>query len=224
MRFSVFENPYLSLILILLLPWIAAWITLYLLSNMWLSFGVYHFLILVPVALKWKSLWIEDLKVLSFKTFLSIVLFSSISVGFAILIFDSIGSLFLDFQIVRATLMNFEFKTEFLGLLSIYFITVNPVLEELFWRGTIQNRLKKIELPARLCVAIASICFGAWHYMVLRLLLKSGYSELVTLAIIACGFGFGYLYERTRSLTVPIVVHSLVCDLPIIVVLWKLFA
>lgn len=61
--------------------------------------------------------------------------------------------------------------------LGLYFITVNPAFEELYWRGSVQNLMIKVlkDRPG-IAILITALAFGAWHYLVLRLLLNPGYA------------------------------------------------
>lgn len=107
--------------------------------------------------------------------------------------------------------------------LGLYFITVNPAFEELYWRGSVQNLMIKVlkDRPGT-AILITALAFGAWHYLVLRLLLNPGYAEFACAVIVLAGYLLGLLYQRTGSLTLSLLIHSLVLDLPLIVVLFLL--
>lgn len=81
-----------------------------------------------------------------------------------------------------------------------------PVGEELMFRGVLQTGLKKV-MPCRpgwlihrwLAILVTAALFGAMH---------SGTPQYVP-ALIALGLILGFLYERTGSLLVPILLHML---------------
>ena len=85
-------------------------------------------------------------------------------------------------------------------------LVLAPVGEELFFRGIIQTCIHKA-VPARfgslrhrwVAIAATALLFGAMHY---------GTPQHIP-ALTCFGVVVGYLYERTGSLTLPILVHML---------------
>lgn len=88
----------------------------------------------------------------------------------------------------------------------------NGFFEEFLFRGALQTRLRRFLAPSTALVAQALI-FGAWH-------LGLGYSNtggtgllpalastLVSQAVL--GLAFGMIFERTRNLVAPSIVHVL---------------
>jgi membrane protease YdiL (CAAX protease family) len=90
-----------------------------------------------------------------------------------------------------------------LALLSV--ILVAPI-EELLFRGAIQGRLRRTFGPTGAIVG-ASALFGAIH--VFNFTGTVGGGVAFAAAIGAVSLLWGYLYERTGNLLVPIVVHGL---------------
>lgn len=72
-------------------------------------------------------------------------------------------------------------------------VIIGPILEELFFRGILLNRLKRFSVNKRLI--ISSIIFGMVHL-----------EWALVIAII--GYFLGYVYLKTRSLVTPIILHS----------------
>lgn len=89
-----------------------------------------------------------------------------------------------------------------LAILSI--IVVAPAEEYLF-RGVIQGRLRQT-FSAPSAIIIASLLFGSLHFgnYVGSLSTVLGWSFLIA----GVGVVFGVLYERTNTLTVPIIAHA----------------
>lgn len=92
----------------------------------------------------------------------------------------------------------------------------NGFFEEFLFRGALQTRLRRIVGPAWALV-LQALLFGVWH-------LGLGYSNTghtgLLLAVAStvvyqavAGLAFGVLFERTRNLLVPSVVHILVNSL-----------
>lgn len=74
--------------------------------------------------------------------------------------------------------------------------TVAPMLEEILFRGFLYQRLRSV--AGRACSAvISSLCFAVGHPSVLQILYA-----------LFMGILFVYLYEREKTLLLPIVMHS----------------
>jgi membrane protease YdiL (CAAX protease family) len=81
-----------------------------------------------------------------------------------------------------------------------------PVGEEIFFRGIIQTGLHRLWLPRWgsmrhrwIAIVLTALLFGLMHFSV--------YHHIP--ALIALGIILGYVYERTGSLLVPIMLHML---------------
>ena len=92
----------------------------------------------------------------------------------------------------------------------------NGFSEEFLFRGALQTRLRRLWGPAW-AVVVQALVFGAWH---LGLgfdntghagLLPALASTIVNQAVI--GLAFGVIFERTRNLVAPTIVHILVDSL-----------
>jgi membrane protease YdiL (CAAX protease family) len=101
----------------------------------------------------------------------------------------------------------------------VYFVPVNAVLEELFWRGVVLNELRGLDEQDYVAGSVwTAFTFAVWHYLVLRLLLRHGWAEATVLGILAAGMFFSWLYRRTGSIVIPILWHGLVFDLGILLI------
>ena len=89
-----------------------------------------------------------------------------------------------------------------LAILSV--IVVAPAEEYLF-RGIIQGRLRET-FSAPSAIIIASLLFGSLHFGNY----VGSLSTVIGWALLIAGVGvvFGVLYERTNTLTVPIIAHA----------------
>jgi len=105
----------------------------------------------------------------------------------------------------------------------LYFVCLNPIVEELFWRGTLQASLFG-RYPVWLAIGITSVLFGGWHSVLIAHFAKPGWILPLTLVITVGGMIFGWLYYRTGSLLTAILVHGLGADLPIaLIIFWLAF-
>ena len=130
-----------------------------------------------------------------------------------------IGADVLNAHALLSVVTRRGFAARELWPLAFYFVPVNAVLEELFWRGVVLNELRGLdEAASTFGVAWTAFTFAAWHWLVLRLLLRPGWAELAVLGILAAGVFFSWLYRRTGSIVVPILWHGLVFDLALILI------
>ena len=218
-------NKWFILFAFAIAPWILVGAGLNLNRSIWLSFLFYHFLFLLPASLFYRKLWIDHLKLPSGNLVLVVVAGGLIASLLAALLYKISGIYIVDSDNAFETLVSLQFSKDLLVPLSLYFVFVNASFEELFWRGTMQNLIEE-KWPERehLSVSLTAAAFGTWHYLPLRLLLNPGIAELVCLIIVVTGFGLGKIYQKTESLVIPMLIHALVLDLPIIIVLWLLCA
>ncbi|WP_248897873.1 CPBP family intramembrane glutamic endopeptidase [Haloplanus halobius] len=94
----------------------------------------------------------------------------------------------------------------FLYMIPVTILLVGP-FEELVFRGGVQGILRRTWGPS-VAIVVASVLFGFVHWVALT---GSSSGAKVTYVAIAAilGLVLGYLYERSRNLVVPAVVHGL---------------
>ncbi len=76
-----------------------------------------------------------------------------------------------------------------------------PVMEEVFYRGLLQEGLRRIGAGRWLSIALASVVFAAMHW--------ENTAPHAVVALFVLSLGFGWCYERTGRLTASIVMHML---------------
>lgn len=82
-------------------------------------------------------------------------------------------------------------------------LIVAPVIEELFFRGVVQSRLRaRGGLWGRpwIAIGVTAVCFGLAHLWVA----SAAHAALV----LAPALVIGWVYERTRSIALCIALHS----------------
>lgn len=77
---------------------------------------------------------------------------------------------------------------------------IGPIVEELVFRGALQGSLKKLKMPAFLTIIIAGSLFGLMHVI-------EGGDYIQVPSYILGGIAFGYIYEKSENIYVPISVH-----------------
>ncbi|WP_251341639.1 CPBP family intramembrane glutamic endopeptidase [Haloplanus halophilus] len=93
----------------------------------------------------------------------------------------------------------------FLYMIPVAILLVGP-FEELVFRGGVQGILRRTWGPS-VAIALSSVLFGLVHWIALT---GGGGSRVPYVTVAATlGLVLGYLYERTRNLVVPAVVHGL---------------
>lgn len=87
-------------------------------------------------------------------------------------------------------------KTAFNNVLLFFAIAIlAPVLEELLFRGLLQNSLMQ-KMPAYAAILLSGVIFAAVHM-----------DPIAFLPLMVLGAAFGYLYHATGSLRVCIAIH-----------------
>lgn len=81
---------------------------------------------------------------------------------------------------------------------GVYVVVLAPIIEELMLRGILFNRLR-FALPFYAANLIQAVVFGIYHWDIIQ-------------GIYAFGIGLilGYIFEKTRTLYAPILVHMMI--------------
>ena len=202
-----------------LLPWPAVWLGMYRMDSLWWTFFLYHGVCLLPAVVWGRRLWRGAWRWPTPGQWAALGAGLLISLPLFLMSYAMIGARLLDAHALRQVVTQRGFDARLLLPLGLYFVPVNAILEELFWRGVVLNELRGLEGAAWTSGATwTAATFAAWHWLVLRLLLRPGWAELAVIGIVAAGIFFSWLYRRTGSIVVPILWHGLVFDLALILV------
>ncbi len=136
----------------------------------------------------------------------------------AVLLYEILGKKMLSNDDVLALLKRIGYaKTLFIPI-SIYTVVVNPVVEELFWRGVVYNELDKLNAPFRSFGLVwSSLTYAAFHYTIFRLVLFPVYAEIGTIMLAFYGAILALVYRQTKSIITISLIHGLFTDLAAIV-------
>jgi len=129
---------------------------------------------------------------------LNIFLRWSIAILFYVLIYDGL-SLALGRPIVPNFMITAYASAKFYPLFWFAIIILAPFLEELFFRGFFFEGLRESKLGALGAIAITSISWGLIH---------SQYGTFDIIFIIIMGAALGIAKIKTKSIYVPIAMHS----------------
>ncbi len=116
------------------------------------------------------------------------------------------------------------YTTELFWPLSIYFVTVNPALEELFWRAALIGKLEVISKKIKhFGILWSSFWYGAFHYPILSMVLYHGWAELGAVMLMVYGGLLALYFRKTESIVLPALAHALLTDLSAIALILALF-
>lgn len=107
--------------------------------------------------------------------------------------------------------------TPYFWLFSLYIVTINPFLEESFWRGLIYRKWKS-HLGAFRANLLSSFFFGAWHWLVLQHFCRPDWALVLAGCVMLGGVIFTATYEKTGSLGASVLLHALGADFPLVFV------
>ncbi len=206
--------------LLTLLPWPAVWLGMYHYDSLWLTFLLYHGVCLLPAVVWGRRLWRGGWRGPTPAQWAALAVGLLLALPLFLECYALIGARLLDAHALLHVVTRRGFRARELLPLGLYFVPVNAVLEELFWRGVVLNELRGLGGPDWTAGAVwTALTFAGWHWLVIRLLLRPGWAEAAVLGILAAGVFFSWLYRRTGSIVVPILWHGLVFDLAIVLVL-----
>ena len=206
-------------VLLTLLPWPAVWLGMYKLDSIVWTFVLYHGCCLLPAALWGNKLWRRSAHWPTLRQGAWLLAALVCVIPVSLFGYTEIGKMVLNSPGIETVITERGFHAAWLLPFGFYFVAVNATLEELFWRGVVLNELRGTgETIWTLGAIWTAFTFAAWHYLVLRLLLRPGWAEATVVAILAAGIFFAWLYRQTHSIIVPILWHGLVFDLGLVVI------
>lgn len=99
-------------------------------------------------------------------------------------------------------------------IFAFLLIVLVPFIEEVLFRGFLQNRLKK-SFGVKVAIILTSMIFALFHFSASQ---SWGNLELmISLFLLACFLG--YLYERQQSIWAPVVLHGTFNAISVIAIL-----
>lgn len=181
--------------LLALIPYCAMVVGLHLLGSAWVSFLIYHGLVLVAV---WRS---PDLRRDLLRGWHNVVGWGAVGFGLGggVLIF-----MLAPYAGINADLINPALAKLGLGgtgwlLFVIYHTLVNPWFEEILWRGKLgSDSLKPVW---------HDVLFAGYHVLVLMLFLEWLWILLAFFILVAAGWLWRQLRRRHKGLLLPVISH-----------------
>ncbi|MBS1999124.1 MAG: CPBP family intramembrane metalloprotease [Cyanobacteria bacterium SZAS LIN-2] len=203
------------------LPWMVLSIGLHFFHSIVGTFFLYHACCLLPIIIWRRKSWSQHLIVPPLRQILAI---AALGAGFGLFTFTAYhfaGSFILEKQHALTAMEIRGFKPWMLLPLSVYFVTINPVVEELFWRGVVLNDLTEGDHKILTWPYVwTNVSFAAWHLLLVRLFVNPWLVPGAVMIVASVGFLLSWLYRRTGSVILPMLWHGLVFDLAVVVLLW----
>ncbi len=207
-----------------LLPCVAIWVGLHQIQSAAWTFALYHGLCLVPAIIWGRSHWRKTLLVPSLKICLALMVASVIFTIIALFTYELFGDRLLSNDHVIDVLKQLGYSKAIFWPLSIYAIVVNPVLEELFWRGVVLNELDAMNLKNKhFGIVWSSFTYALFHYSIFAMIMYPVWAEIGSLMLAIYGAFLAVVYRKTGSIITTAIAHSVLTDLACIVLILDLF-
>ena len=194
-----------------LVPYVAVLFGLYVLKNAWIAIGLYHFGITVfliagdrnsllkRICTGWNSIM------------------AAVGVVMSVMIFPIIfffwGYMQSESMPLNSALTNFGLHGTSWFFFMIYFSTVQPFLEELYWRGYLECGHKYFSWT--------DFAFAGYHILVLAWFIKLPWLLTAFILLTAAAFIWRYTAYKLEGLAVPLLSH-IAADVSIIAVTYIL--
>lgn len=125
---------------------------------------------------------------------------------------------FLDIDQLRVLLLEWGFSGDGEVWLVLILVFVNPILEEVYWRGYMYEKLKgSRKVKGRILMTAAF--YTLYHFLSAFPIFQGLYSLAAVIPVFITGLFWGILREKTGSITISVISH-LLGDLGIVCVYW----
>lgn len=207
-----------------ILPCPAIWYGMNVMRDAASTLALYHGLVLLPPIIWAFPAWRAGLKVPNIKHIGVLIVMSALFCSATLLVYHLMSPLLLSDEKTAILLTEQGYTKESFLPLSIYFVVINPVLEELFWRGTVINKMESVSKKFKhFAIFWSSFWYGAFHYPILVMVLYPGWSELGAVMLMIYGALMALYYRKTQSIVLPAIAHGLLTDLSAIALIVALF-
>lgn len=199
-----------TLLILAIIPYITTYIGLYVFFNAWLALLAYHFVIIIVLIKRNQTLsninyFIENKKILVSSLILILFILPLLLVTWD---FIKIADLDLSYMLTKFHLDGFSFV-----VFIIYFFSINPILEELYWRIIITyNKNTKVDF-------LFDFLFAGFHILILILFVKITFVIVSFIALAIAGMTWRYIVRRYQDYVTIFVTHA-VADLLIILAIY----
>lgn len=124
----------------------------------------------------------------------------------------------LDIDSLRVLLLEWGFSGAGEIGLVLVLLLANPILEEVYWRGYMFNRLRQ-KGTAFSAIGLTALFYTLYHLLSIIPIFAAGYSFAAVIPVLIAGLFWGFIRERTGSISATMIGHVL-ADLGIMCVYW----
>lgn len=111
-----------------------------------------------------------------------------------------------DITELQALLVEWGFSGKHLLELIFILLFINPVLEEIYWRGFMHDRLEA-KIGVKKAIILTSFFYSLYHLLSLIPMFSWPLNFIAVLPVFAVGIVWGYFRWRLNSIVAPIVSH-----------------
>ncbi|MBT2640552.1 MULTISPECIES: type II CAAX endopeptidase family protein [unclassified Bacillus (in: firmicutes)] len=126
----------------------------------------------------------------------------------------------LDIDQLRVLLLGWGFSGRGEIWLVLVLLVANPILEEVYWRGYIYEKLR-MQGSSKYAILITATFYTLYHLLSVIPIFEGFYGIIAVVPVFIAGIFWGYIREKTGMITAAIFGHVL-SDLGIIFVYWFL--
>ncbi len=219
-------NPVRVILFLLwsLLPILAIYVGLYTMGSAFWAYVFYHVFCLLPAIIWGRKLWQDSLRLPTLKEWLILLAAALLFSAVTIVGFELLGKTLLSDEDTLQLMKRVGWYGQIFWPMSIYAVVVNPVLEELFWRGVVLNELDKLQIPIKNFSLIwSSVAYAAFHYSIFRLVLFPVYAEIGTFGLVLYGALMAFIYRKTGSIVTTAAAHGMLTDMAALALMIDLF-
>ena len=203
-----------------LLPSLTIWVGLYVIKSAAWAYALYHGIFLLPAIIIGRALWLKTLTWPRPRDVLIVLMAAILFCAVAVVAYEVAGRLVLSNAHVYELLKDVGLNKENLWIFGLYATVVNPLVEELYWRGVLLNALDNLRLPLKhFGIIWSSVTYALMHYLIFRLVMFPICTE-IGIALLACyGALMALIYRRTGSIITTALAHGLLTDLTCVALL-----
>jgi membrane protease YdiL (CAAX protease family) len=124
----------------------------------------------------------------------------------------------LDIEQLRVLLLDWGFSGPAEIWLILILLIVNPILEEVYWRGYMHEKLR-CNGKARDTIWMTAAFYTLYHLLSVFHIFQGWYGVVAVLPVFIAGIFWGFVREKTGSVTGSIISHAM-SDFGIVCVYW----
>lgn len=214
-----------ALILWTLLPCGAMYIGLYKLSSALWAYAIYHLMCVAPAIIWGRKLWLPTVVRPSVKHCALLVAAAVPFAAVTVIGYEINGAMLLSDANVAVLLKELGINKDTFLTFALYSVIVNPVVEELYWRGVVLNELDTAAHVSykHFGIVWSSIAYALFHYLIFRLVLYPVWAEIGTIMLAAYGAMLALIYRKTGSIVTTAIAHGILTDLACVCLLLDYF-